>query len=123
MENGAISDGQITASSEWSVNHAAIQGRLNFLKSGVKEGAWVVRYNNGDQWLQIDLGRKMRVTGVATQGRNGFDHWVTKYNLQYSDYDNEVHFSYYIEPGQNENKVTLKLACYYDSLNVRIRKA
>ena len=36
MESGVISDGQISASSEWSIDHAARQGRLNFKKTGIK---------------------------------------------------------------------------------------
>lgn len=103
MENGEIADGQISASSEWSPNHAAIQGRLNFLKSGLIEGAWVAAKNDGDQWFQINLGNQTRVTGVATQGRNGFDQWITKYNLQYSDYG--MLFPYYIEQQQSKRKV------------------
>ena len=95
MENGAISDGQISASSEWFPNPADVRGRLN-------KSAWIAGHNNGDQWLQINLGRQTRVTGLATQGHNVY--LVTKYNLQYSDY--AVHFPYYlhIEAGQNKVK-------------------
>ena len=110
MENGEIADQQINASSELSPNHAAIQGRLNFLKSGTKEGAWVAA-NVIDQWFQISLGNQTRVTGVATQGRNGFDEWVTKYHLQYSNYG--VYYNYYIGQGQISKKVTKKNTCFW----------
>ncbi len=103
MEDGGVSGGQISASSELSPNHAADQGRLNFLKTGVKEGGWTAGSNNGNQWLQVNLGNQTRITGVATQGRNGADHWATKYNLEYSDYG--VNFPYYMEPGQSSKKV------------------
>ena len=104
MESGAISDGQITASSQWDVNHAAIQGRLHF-KAGVgKAGGWSARRNDANQWLQVDLrSRDTRVTHVATQGRNAYGQWVTKYKLQYSN--NGVHFQYYREQGQSAVKV------------------
>ena len=36
MESGCIKDAQITASSQWDRNHAAIQGRLNFKAGGGK---------------------------------------------------------------------------------------
>ncbi|KAL9983511.1 hypothetical protein ACROYT_G005695 [Oculina patagonica] len=86
MSTGAISDGQITASSQWNSNHAAVQGRLFFTRTGPKSGSWSSRKNDGNQWLQIDLGpRHTGVTGVATQGRSDYNQWVTQYRLQYSD--------------------------------------
>ena len=106
MESGAITDGQITASSEYNGNHAAAQGRLHFQKSGLKSGAWVPATLDINQWLQTDLGSKyFTVTRVATQGRNGQlpVQSVTKYHVQYSD--DEVNFQYYKEQGQTKNKV------------------
>lgn len=111
MENGEISDEQISASSELSSSNAASQGRLNLMKSGDNDGTWVAAYNNGDQWLQINLGNQTRVTGVATQGRNGVEHWITKYNLQYSDYG--VNFPYYMEQGQSSKKVKWILGSFF----------
>ncbi len=106
MANGRISDAQISASSEWDFNHAAIQGRLNFKETGSKDGGWSARTNDVNQWLQIDLiGQDTRVTRVATQGRNGalYKQWVTKYKLQYSN--DGVSFMYYREQGQAMDKV------------------
>ncbi len=105
MESGAISDAQISASSEWDANHAAIQGRLHFQKTGNKMGAWAAGKNDDSQWLEIDLrSQHTRVTRVATQGRNGtFHQWVTKYKLQYSN--DGVTFQYYREQGQTKDKV------------------
>ena len=103
MESGDISNGQVSASSEWDGNHAAIQARLYFEAAPDKAGSWSAKYNNLDQWLQIDLGSKHEVTGLATQGRNGYGQWVTKYKVQYSD--NDVNFQYYMEPGQAAIKV------------------
>ena len=104
MESGEISNGQVSASSEWDGNHAAIQARLYFEAALGKAGSWSAKYNNLDQWLQIDLGSKHTlVTGLATQGRNGYGQWVTKYKVQYSD--NGVNFQYYMEQGQAAVKV------------------
>ena len=109
MESGAITDGQITASSQWNdmvLDHAAAQGRLHFRKTAVKAGAWVAATRDNSQWLQVDLGNNnFIVTRVATQGRNGgtLVQSVSKYNLQYSD--DEVNFQYYKEQGQATNKV------------------
>ncbi len=104
MEDGAISDGQITASSQWNADEAAHQGRLHYQATAVKAGGWVVATNNAYQWLQIDLGsRYTKVTRVATQGRNGVSNWVTKYKLQYSN--DGMNFQYYREPGDAADKV------------------
>ena len=103
MENRLIKDAQITASSEWDSNHAAIQARLNFKAGGGKQGAWSARSNDVKQWIQVALGIGTKLTGIATQGRNGADQWVTKYQLQYSE--DGVNFFYYTEPGQSSPKV------------------
>ena len=93
MENSLIKDAQIIASSEWDSNHAAIQARLNFKAGGGKRGAWSARSNDVNQWIQVSLGSYTRLTGIATQGRNGASQWVTKYHLQYGD--DGVNFHYY----------------------------
>ena len=87
MENGAIDDGQISASSQWNDNHAARQGRLQFKQNGVKRGAWSSRKNNQNQWLQINMGAVRKVTGVGTQGRDSvrIKQWVTRYQLGFSN--------------------------------------
>ena len=103
MQSGDISNGQVSASSEWDGNHAAIQARLYFEAAHGKAGSWSAKYNNLNQWLQIDLGSKHEVTGLATQGRNGYGQWVTKYKVQYSD--NGVNFQYYMQQGQAPIKV------------------
>lgn len=84
MENRAISDAQISASSQSDDDHDAPQGRLRTKADGHKSGGWSALRNDFNQWLQVDLGRYTTVTRVATQGRNGYDQWVTKYRIQYS---------------------------------------
>ena len=100
MESLAISDAQISASSQWDVNHAAIQGRLNFKAGSGKQGGWLAKYNNQDQWLQADLGSSKKVTHLATQGRNGYDQWVTSYKVEYSNDGSS--FLYYQEQGADK---------------------
>ena len=103
MENRLIKDAQITASSEWDSNHAAIQARLNFKAGGGKQGAWSARSNDANQWIQVALGSYTKLTSIATQGRIGYSQWVTKYKLQYSD--DGVNFHYYKASGQKSQKV------------------
>ena len=85
MESRLIKNNQITASSQADANHAAYQGRLNFLARGGKQGGWSASTNDLSQWIQVDLLTYTKVTGVSTQGRNAEDQRVAKYKLQYSD--------------------------------------
>ena len=105
MESGTISDGQISASSEAGAIYAAIQGRLHFQETADKAGGWAAATNDANQWLQVNLGRRLaKVTRVATQGRNGpYTQLVTKYKLQYSS--DGVNFQTYTEQEQNIDKV------------------
>ena len=108
MEKGAISDRQITASSQLDANHAAIRGRLNSKEIANKGGSWSAGSNDSSQWLQLDLGSQhTKVTRVATQGRNDAAQWVTKYKLQYSN--DGVNFHYYMEPRKKREKVRIRL--------------
>ena len=102
MENGAISDEQISASSTYSNETPASIARL-FLQSG---GGWAAQTYDSNQWLQVDLESQYRVTRVATQGRHNEDNWyqwVTTYKLQYKDDGGS--FQAYKEQGQSTDKV------------------
>ena len=104
MESGAIPNERISASSQWDINHAAIQSRLNFEAKRSKAGSWSARRNDADQWLQIDTNNQLtNITGVATQGRNNYRQWVTRYRLRYSDDGN--HFQYYMDRTNSVIKV------------------
>lgn len=98
VANGAITELQITASTEYNSELAPMFGRL-FYWSG-----WSTAVNDVSEWLQIDLGQKnVKVIGAATQGRHNSGQWVTTYKLQYSD--EGVSFTYYKEEGQTSDKV------------------
>ena len=108
MQNGAISDAQITASSMVNAAHGSSRGRLHMRERFLpfQTGAWAALVNDSNPWLQVDLRNQIRkVTRVATQGRNSFtvNQWVTKYKLKYSQDD--VDFFYFREQGQREHKV------------------
>ena len=102
MENGAIKDRQITASSRHSSYYDAYRGRLHYKASG---GGWLSYYSNTYQWLQVDFGHQNTiVTGLATQGRYAANQWVTKYRMQHRLWS-DVSFAYYREQGQILYKV------------------
>uniref|UniRef100_A0A8C7BUK3 Contactin-associated protein-like 3 n=1 Tax=Neovison vison TaxID=452646 RepID=A0A8C7BUK3_NEOVI len=48
-------------------------------------GGWSPLVSDKYQWLQVDLGERMEVTAVATQGGYGSSDWVTSYVLMFSD--------------------------------------
>ena len=99
MENGDITDKQITASSEWRETDDylyAYQGRLHLKTAGNMKGAWTAGQEDVNQWLQVDLrSYNARVTGVATQGRQDVKQWVTKYKLQFSFVNETASFQTY----------------------------
>ena len=103
MESKAISDAQISASSQTDDYHSAAQARLHRKTDGSKFGGWSALTNDLNQWLQVDFGSYTTVTRVATQGGNGYNQWVTKYMLQYSD--DGITFQFYKEGGSTSTKV------------------
>ena len=103
MENQAISDAHVTASSQMDDTNSAREARLHSKSIGNQGGGWVALKKDLNQWLQVDLSNFTRITRVATQGRDGYDQWVTKYRLQYSD--NEDTFHSFKEIGSNFAKV------------------
>ena len=110
MENGNITDTQITASSEWqnSSDHLhAYRGRLHLKATGDMKGAWAAGLSDVNQWLQVDLrSYNARVTGVATQGREDVNEWVKKYKLQFSFVNETTNFQTYLDKGQNKEKAS-----------------
>ncbi len=78
LENGRVSDSQITSSSAWSATLSTRQARLNGVAS------WTARGRDQDQWIQVDLGKEDVVTAIATQGRSNADQWVKTYSVSYS---------------------------------------
>ena len=104
MENMMITDKQISASSEYAHNLAAIYGRVN------SRNCWVAKNKNRNQWLQIDLvGHNYIVTWVATQGRHSVcrcRQWVKSFFLQYKGRDDET-FQDYKAQGETTRKVRL----------------
>ncbi|XP_030180031.1 EGF-like repeat and discoidin I-like domain-containing protein 3 isoform X1 [Lynx canadensis] len=107
IEGGIISNQQITASS----THRALFGlqkwypyyaRLN--KKGLIN-AWTAAENDRWPWIQINLQRKMRVTGVITQGakRIGSPEYIKSYKIAYSN-DGKTWAMYKVK-GTNEDMV------------------
>lgn len=118
MESGAISDEQVSASSELDAYHSAPQGRLFYPGNQTHKAAWLPASNDENQWLQVDLRSYYKqVTRVATQGRHDSSvQWVTEYNLEFGD--DGLNFQYYVERGQNVLKVVIIIIM----MMIRIRR-
>jgi len=85
-----LPDRNVTASSSatngnnhyWNSVHLPHNGRL-FGSRGV--GGWAAGKKEVGEWIQVDYGKNMTMTGVATQGRgnDNFKQWVTEYTVSY----------------------------------------
>lgn len=66
--------------------------------------AWLSKFQDNSQWLQIDLKQVMVVSGILTQGRCDADEWITKYSVQYRT-DDKLNWIYYKDQAGN-NRVS-----------------
>jgi len=104
MEDYRILSGHLRASSSYNYNHGPDRARLNIYNSHGRTGAWVAKYRNTKQFLQIDLRQTSIVKGIATQGRREAHQWVKSYSLSFSRLG--VRFKAYVSYGRV--KVTAK---------------
>ena len=98
MEDRRILSGHLRASSSYNYNHGPDRARLNIVNGHGRTGAWVAKYRNTRQWLQIDCRQMSIIKGIATQGRREAHQWVTKYQLSFSRYG--ARFTAYVSYGR-----------------------
>ena len=84
LEDYRITDGAMTASTQYDSNHGPRRARLNLPVSGVLRGGWSALTLDHSQWLQVDLSGTYRVAGIITQGRADVSQWVTSYKVAHS---------------------------------------
>ena len=108
LESGLVTFQQMTASSTFKKNHGPSNGRLNHAAANGKTGAWSAGANDTNQWLQVDFGRNVRITKLATQGRQDYDQWVKTFTLSYT-LDGNPSFQIYQENGAE--KVWWSISC------------
>ncbi|XP_041647407.1 retinoschisin-like [Cheilinus undulatus] len=85
FESGSVTSDQIACSNQdqhtgWYSSWTPNKARLNNQGFGC---AWLSKYNDQYQWIQIDLKEVAVVSGILTQGRCDADEWITKYSVQY----------------------------------------
>ena len=100
LEDYRIPSSALSASSSWNNAHGPDRARINLPNGHGRAGAWVARGRNAHQWLQVELCRPAKITGVATQGRHDAHQWVTTYTVKYS-LDGK-RFRAYMEYGRNK---------------------
>ncbi|KAG7215265.1 hypothetical protein INR49_022642 [Caranx melampygus] len=96
FEAGSVNPDQITCSSQdqytgWFSSWVPSKARLNAQGFGC---AWLSKFQDNSQWLQIDLTEVKVVSGILTQGRCDADEWITKYSVQYRT-DDKLNWIYY----------------------------
>ncbi|XP_020603386.1 coagulation factor V-like [Orbicella faveolata] len=84
LENGLVTNQQMSASSSLDKDHGPENARLNLAAIRGKTGAWAAKTNNQNQFLQVDFWRNVKITKLQTQGYHGRAWWVQKYTLSYS---------------------------------------
>uniref|UniRef100_A0A671W932 Coagulation factor VIII-like n=1 Tax=Sparus aurata TaxID=8175 RepID=A0A671W932_SPAAU len=68
LQRGTIPDKSLTASSFYSSLLSSWKPALARLHQEGRVNAWRPKNNNPHEWLQVDLGKVKRITGVVTQG-------------------------------------------------------
>ncbi|XP_075901730.1 contactin-associated protein-like 4 [Nelusetta ayraudi] len=70
------------SSSQLTSSHGPVFAKVNRREGA---GGWSPLTSDRYQWLEVDLGRRTKITAVATQGRYGSSDWLTGYLLMFSD--------------------------------------
>jgi hypothetical protein len=77
----------MTSSSSSDNSHIASRGRL------YGGSSWCSSTTSNTEYIQADLGQVKTVTGIAAQGDNSLNKWVTSYKVSYS-FDNRYWYEY-----------------------------
>uniref|UniRef100_A0A8C0IMA9 Discoidin, CUB and LCCL domain containing 2 n=1 Tax=Chelonoidis abingdonii TaxID=106734 RepID=A0A8C0IMA9_CHEAB len=119
MESGVIPDSQITASSslEWpdqaGQEHIWTPERARLKRPGPPWGAFTTDVY---QWLQIDLNKEKKITGIITTGSTIAEHhyYISAYRILYSD--DAQKWTVYREPGVGQDKIFQGNTEYYQEV-------
>ncbi|KAM9740952.1 coagulation factor VIII [Menidia menidia] len=86
LQRGLIPDSSFDASSYYSPLMRSWKPSLARLHQSGSTNAWRPKNNNPHEWLQVDLGKVRRVTGVITQGARSLmtQMMVTEFSVTFS---------------------------------------
>ncbi|KAF7709270.1 discoidin, CUB and LCCL domain-containing protein 2 [Silurus meridionalis] len=108
LESGVISESQISVSSVWEWDQHGDKPSV-WAPSGArlkKPGLpWAAANSNAKQWIQVDLKKEKRVTGIITSGSTlpEYQFYVSAYRVHYSSDGQE--WTAYQETGSNQDKI------------------
>jgi len=77
-KGGVIQSNQMSSSSHVDSTHTPSHGRL------YGDTSWCSTTSSNTEYLQINLGKIVTLTGIATQGDRTMDKWVETYTFNYS---------------------------------------
>ncbi|XP_022780705.1 uncharacterized protein LOC111321951 [Stylophora pistillata] len=86
MSNGTILDHEISGSSTIDKAHPAFYARVITARNErvSTRGSWCAKLADKEQYLEIDLKKPRKVTGIGTQGQVSDERWVVRYRITYS---------------------------------------
>uniref|UniRef100_A0A674MW82 Discoidin, CUB and LCCL domain containing 2 n=1 Tax=Takifugu rubripes TaxID=31033 RepID=A0A674MW82_TAKRU len=108
LASDGISDAQLSASSVWEWNGPSGQHNV-WAPSGARlkkrQRPWSAAQNDQRQWLQIDLKREKRITGIITTGSTlkEYQYYVSEYQIHFSS-DGEQ-WEIYREANSTQDKI------------------
>uniref|UniRef100_A0A3Q2ZHW3 Discoidin, CUB and LCCL domain containing 2 n=1 Tax=Kryptolebias marmoratus TaxID=37003 RepID=A0A3Q2ZHW3_KRYMA len=90
LESGGVADTQLNASSVWDYSaNNSLHGMWGPSGARLKKSAlpWVPSQSDQQQWLQVDLKREKRITGIITTGSTlrEYRYYVSAYRVLYSN--------------------------------------
>uniref|UniRef100_A0A1A7XHL9 Milk fat globule-EGF factor 8 protein n=1 Tax=Iconisemion striatum TaxID=60296 RepID=A0A1A7XHL9_9TELE len=90
MKSRLISDEHLSASSTfrtWGIDTFTWHPQFARLDKAGKTNAWSPAQNNRSEWIQVDLGKTKRLTGIITQGAKDFGvvQFVSEFKVAYSN--------------------------------------
>lgn len=116
-DESTIPDKRLTASSYYNDGYQPAYGRLN----GDRGDGWCAKEaTRYDDWLQVDLGKKIKVCGTTTQGDINANEWTTAFKLSYSS-DGNTWATYSDANGTDMVRMYVMTNINFD-LNKRTRK-
>ena len=100
----------MTSSSQYNQYWGPERGRIRNKNEGSYGSCWLSQYNDEDQWIQVNLGKIVKITRLATQGRYDSNQWVKSYTLSYS-----VDCGFFETYEKNKVYSDVSVRCKYDS--------
>lgn len=102
LESGSVADSQLTASSVWKWNGVWAPTGARLKKAGLP---WASLHSDQQQFLQVDLKKEKKITGITTTGSNlrEYQYYVSAYRVLYS-YNGQQWYSYR-EANSTQDKV------------------